>query len=366
MTDITRQLKRSLAFAFSSAIFLIAGMAMAGEYQSLYQSLRPLGMGGAFTAVSDDGSAIFYNPAGLSHITQATFGVDTLVEMSESGKELIGDIDDTDFDNTDEVVAFLKEYVGDTQHVRAAMSPRVGFRVKEAGVMISALGQAKIDAEVHNPAWPELFAGIIVDGGVIGGAGMALPTVPGLRVGVSAKMIHRENLYNIYTATDIANDDFDPFEEDREKGDGFSLDLGLIYRLPFVQAMATDIAIAFQNVPEMDMGEAVDIESQTNIGIAGTKAIGLYQAILALDVRDITKNQESDGDLAKRIHMGGEVRFPKIFSLRAGFYQGYMSVGCSAAFKYARLDFASYVEEVGAYAGQRDDRRYALQLTVGK
>lgn len=366
MTPIKKHLRGVMIGMSTITLILFAGMALAVEYQSIYQGLRPLGMGGAFTAVSNDNNAIFYNPAGLSHITGTSGGMDILLEMSEGGKDLIGDIEDTDFDNTDEVVAFLKDYVGDMQHVRLALTPHVGFRVKEVGVMVTGLGQAKVNAEVHNPAWPELFAGIIADAGLLTGVGMEIPMVSGLRAGVSAKFIHRENLYKVYTPTDIASDDFDPFEDDREKGDGFSLDLGLIYRLPFVQAIDTDIAVAFQNFPEMDMGDAVDIDSQTNIGIAVNKDINDFHVIGAFDVRDITRNLDNDDDLAKRIYMGGEVRFPKILSLRAGFHQGYPSFGLSTNFKYASLDFASYVEEIGAYAGQRDDRRYALQVTVGQ
>lgn len=35
---------------------------------SFYSSARPMGMGGAFTAVADDANAVFYNPAGLGFV----------------------------------------------------------------------------------------------------------------------------------------------------------------------------------------------------------------------------------------------------------------------------------------------------------
>jgi hypothetical protein len=34
-------------------------------------------------------------------------------------------------------------------------------------------------------------------------------------------------------------------------------------------------------------------------------------------------------------------------------------------FRALRFDFATYGEEVGAYSGQREDRRYVGQLTIG-
>jgi len=40
-----------------------------------YSSAQPMGMGGAFTAVADDASAIFYNPAGLGFIKKGSYNV---------------------------------------------------------------------------------------------------------------------------------------------------------------------------------------------------------------------------------------------------------------------------------------------------
>jgi len=42
----------------------------AGEFLSLGVGARPMGMGGAYAAISDDASAIYWNPAGLVHVSQ--------------------------------------------------------------------------------------------------------------------------------------------------------------------------------------------------------------------------------------------------------------------------------------------------------
>lgn len=47
------------------ASLLFTATLYAQEYDMIYRGPRPMGMGGAFTAVSDDENAIFYNPAGL-------------------------------------------------------------------------------------------------------------------------------------------------------------------------------------------------------------------------------------------------------------------------------------------------------------
>jgi hypothetical protein len=52
----------------SALLLLVAGLILGGAQSGLAQSARSRGMGGAFLAVSDDESATFYNPAGLSQI----------------------------------------------------------------------------------------------------------------------------------------------------------------------------------------------------------------------------------------------------------------------------------------------------------
>ena len=55
-----RQIVLSLAFGF-----LAASPALPSGFQIMSQGAKATGMGLAFTAVADDPTAIFYNPAGL-------------------------------------------------------------------------------------------------------------------------------------------------------------------------------------------------------------------------------------------------------------------------------------------------------------
>jgi hypothetical protein len=87
--------------------------------------------------------------------------------------------------------------------------------------------------------------------------------------------------------------------------------------------------------------------------------------VTALDYVDLTHTIGEDRDFAKRLHMGVELELPLILSLRLGLNQGYLSYGLSVDLWALKLDFAAYTEEAGAHAGQRDDRRYVGQLTLG-
>jgi len=133
----------------------------------------------------------------------------------------------------------------------------------------------------------------------------------------------------------------------------------------FIPFMDTTVALVVQNVPEMDMGDAKDIDTQANLGLSIGKSFSAFGIVGALDYKDITGAFEEDEDIAKRIHMGAEVRFLRFLAVRAGLNQGYVSAGATLDLWVLRFDFATYSEEVGAYAGQREDRRYVGQITIG-
>ena len=75
----------------------------AGEYPSFYRGVRPLAMGGAFTAVADDEQALFYNPAGLADISRLNLAIlNPLVGVSEDSLEMYQDLQDTHFETVEE------------------------------------------------------------------------------------------------------------------------------------------------------------------------------------------------------------------------------------------------------------------------
>jgi len=359
---------RAIMIFLTMALLIIgiSSTSIAKQYPRLYRGVRPLGMGDAFTAVADDENALFYNPAGLSKISSFQLGIlNPLIEVSEKSIDLVQDAQDADLDDTGEVADLMQDYAGEHQHARVSLFPHVGFNVASAGVMIGGFGNASIDADIRNPVWPEARVDMVMDYGGIGGFGLELP-LEGLRAGVALKFLERESLSETYTAIDISDPDFgDRLDDDLYSGSGFSADLGVIYELGFVPIFDTNVALVVQNVPEMDMGDARDIDTQANFGLSIEKSFSAFGFVGALDYKDLTGSIEEDDDIAKRIHLGAELKFLKAFSLRAGLNQGYFTAGATLDFWVLRIDFATYAEEVGSYGGQREDRRYVGQITIG-
>lgn len=362
----TKPIKTIALFLFALLI-VVPHIVSAESYKGLHRGVRPLGMGGAFTAVANDHNSIFYNPAGLAQANSFGFGLlNPFVSVSENTIDLIKDYGDIDTDNTVEVTELMRNYIGENNNLKIMLNPYTGFNVKDFGVMISIIGQSDTDISIHNPVWPEARIRSTADYGAIIGAGTAIPLVKGLKVGAAIKFIERESLDQVYTALDIANsDDFaDLIEDDTESGTGVSMDIGVIYSISDIPFTDLDIAFAGLNIPEMDFGDAAESKTQYNVGVAFKQKFGILQLTEAVDYMDITDNLTDDDSLEKKLHLGIEAKLP-IISLRAGLNQGYYTLGTTLNFGVIRFDVASFGEEVGVYGGQKEDRQLAAQISIG-
>ena len=321
-----------------------------------------MGMGGAFTAVSNDANALFYNPAGLADIREMRAVILPLeLEVSDNAYDIFSDAKDVDFDDEKETADFLREYIGERSHFAFNLFPHISM----PRFAFALIGTSNINLEVRDRQYPKIITDIISDVGI--GAGYAHPLLENsLLVGGSLKYIYRNSLIEEYTVLDITSDDLeDKIEDDLKDDSGVLLDLGAIYKLDGMGLADAQIGISASNLIGNDMGDARDIEDHIDIGFAITRKLWVTDATFAIDYFDLFSQVDDDNDMAKRLRMGAEFRFPKILSIRAGLYQGYFTGGLTLDGKFVNLDLLTYAEEIGAYAGQRADRRYALRFAVG-
>jgi hypothetical protein len=317
-------------------------------------------MGGAFTAVSDDANAVFYNPAGLDKVERWDIGiVNPLVEVNKNAIDFYKDYRDTDVNDTVAVIRLLQDHGGDYVHARAALYPNFTMRHFAAGV----LGQATVNAQPNN-AVPELDVGVF--GSVSGHAGVGYGFFDGmLKVGGAAKFVRAERLEQIYTAADIAANGLeDRVRDDLKEGSGFGVDVGAMVEFPSM--LKPTLALAVQNIGDVSLGEAGDIPQQVNVGASLSYSPSSWLTLVgAADWVDVTKNVGNDSDTYKRLHVGAEARVRQLLAVRAGLYQGYASFGVGLDLWALKLDYATYAEELGTGAGVRADRRHALQVSFG-
>jgi hypothetical protein len=353
-------MKKTLIFLM--LLMLLSTVSSAEEYPYIYKGIRPMGMGGAFVAVSNDANALFYNPAGLADIKTVRASIFPLeLELGEKAYDLFNDASDVDFDDELETAEFLRENIGERAHLALNLFPYYSMPRFAFGL----IGTVRTDLEVYDRQYPKVITNVINDLGV--GAGYAHPFLEDtLLVGASAKYINRQSLIEEYTVIDITSDDLnEKIEDDLLDGSGVLIDLGVIYKLDKHGLADARVGVSANNLFGGDLGDARDVDDHIDIGFAIDREIWITKTTLAFDYVDLFSQLGDDDDLAKRIRLGAEFRFPKILSVRVGLYQGYFTSGLSLDAKYAQLDILTYAEEIGAFAGQRIDRRYSLRFVLG-
>jgi hypothetical protein len=339
---------------------LVTGSAWAKELHRLYSDARVMGMGGAFVALSDDACALLYNPAGLADVKAPAFSLPLpQLEFNSHAFGMYSDASDTDFDSVQETGSFLRKNMGDTGHASlgffpAYVRPRFAFGL---------LATADASVTAMNPSYPSLWIDSTQNAGVCAGYGM--PMFGGdLLVGAGAKYLFRRSLDRGYTAPEITMGDFeDRVDDDFESGSGALLDLGLIYKIGSYQVSGRkgtlQVGLSVNNLGGSNMGDASDVEDHVDLGVSSHIGDNLT---VCLDFADIFLQTGDDDSVGKRLHLGVEYLLRPWMKLRLGLNQGYPCFGLGLESKRMRLDFASYAEEMGTYAGQDDDRRYIMRF----
>jgi len=331
--------------------------ARATQFPLLYQGTRPLGMGGAYTAVADDAGSLMYNPAGLARVDG--FQMDLLnleAEFSEGGIDLVKDLQDLEGSDVTTATAVVGSHVGEHFRVRADTFPNVVTR----GFGFGVLAQATADGEFHSLVNPRVDLDAKAD--TVGFVGMARSFGPEkhLSLGVTGKIARRQGAQTTFTAVDLASEGFTPFDNLDQVETDFAFDLGAMYSpaLP----LSPTVGVVGLNLTDLDFGTLGSVPSQLNVGVAVNPKFGPLGLTLAADWVDVTNRLATDEDKRKRTNLGAEVRLWKFLAVRGGLHQDYYTAGATLDLVLLKIDVATYGEEQGAFGGQREDRRYIARV----
>ena len=319
-------------------------------------SVRALGMGNAFISVVSDSDALFYNPAGLSRVK----GLNWLVadpRIGLSGVEAFRDFQELGDDESLEDT--IRRIYG--ENVWLGAGGKSAITLPYFGVAVYNNLSAGID--VNNPVYPNLDVAVINDFGYKVGA--AFPVLPNMNVGVALRRVKRTGAQVPLGPNFISNIDTDNLRSQVEdQGVGFGLDLGTNFSipLPMVEVVVSGV---WRDVGDTQYRSGPGIRrpphdrQEMALGLGALIDLPLISVRPAMDFRYLN---QPEMQFVQKINMGVEVALP-IFEFRAGFHQGYYSLGFGSNLGIVRVDLATYGVELGAYPGQKEDRRYMAQFS---
>jgi hypothetical protein len=336
-----------------------------------YDSIRSYAMGGVHTVTGIYDQNFFGNPARVT--ANPVWKVQLPDITAELSTASISEI--SKLTSGGDVIQNIAGTAGKNNHLRLQTSfPGVYFPNAFGGkwsyafaLLTSTLG----DVALLNTYNVNLKA--IVDIAPSFTVGRKLLKNDALSVGATAHLNYR-----------LANSNFDIFKflsgegfsisQDGLEGSEYDMDLGATYILPFKpKGITITTGASINNVfggkytnLGLDLikdatGQAPGQPRTLNMGVSVSKEQSgfLRHTSIALELNDLGNN--SGGSIFRLIHLGAETHFGLLYP-RLGINQGYLCGGLGIDLSVFTIDVATYGEELGLNAGDRQDRRVALRL----
>lgn len=376
---------------FILAVLLCAPSFAVKEYYNLTRSIRSMGMGGAFYSLSDDGYALFSNPAGLSlrrtgTEVMANFrgaissnAIDGFKDFSELGDLTIQQAINRLDKHKDKPIygnpGLLPHFV--TRNLAVGLliaDTKLNFNISKNSADIAALGGGALSTEVADLTF-------ITDSGIVVGYAQEVG-IPDLHIGANLKGIYRFGGRKAFSLEEYNNSKAIDFDAKQYGGSGIGVDLDLgatyeIKALPFGALSRASLVLSNLLGSQFSISKKYagppGLVRTLNFGwmtsFPGVEFVDNFNVLL--DISDISLGGEDDKDLGartsgsflKKTHLGVEVPMGRV-AVRAGLNQGYLSAGIGFNLYALKLDFATYGEDTGDSSRQQS-RRYAVTAALG-
>ncbi len=227
-------------------LFCIVGHAE--EFQLLYKSPRAQAMGGAFTAVADDESAIYYNPAGLAGVSKILFhGLSANIEVSNDAVNSYSDLSNA---LSNSGFSVLNNFMGKNIYARAQASSDFVF----PGFGVSVLYDQQLGVSLKNKALPVLSIQRQNTYGVQAAFGVPVLTLRKkkgqLRFGLAGKYLFRSGGYQKVSLMELLTIDSKSMinQLNSSLGSGYGLDSGVQFVYQIKKKLSLKSALAFKNI----------------------------------------------------------------------------------------------------------------------
>lgn len=377
-----------LGFQFSSAW---AQKALDFTIHQEYVSPRALGMGNAFTAVVDDHSAIFYNPAALARRDKGHLRMFLGAALDPDYLTLIDDIDKaSSIENEDERLDAIEDVIvknyGEHYHSRLPVLGAMWARPNWGIAIIPA--DLSIDVGIHQQIGPMLNVNAYLDT-TLAYSYARHPKWWGNKkqfaIGGTIKAIHRVHASEAVSVGRLSSDAEVFDTSDANEGMTLDVDIGTLYTpdipetgfFSFLKYAKPTFAFVARNIVDQgfsynfhlideNSGKPPKLQRRFDFGSKWElPKIWVFDSKLGLDMRDVG---HENWTLKKGFHTGIEFYWT-MFSWwkghwSAGLNQGYWTAGFGARLAWFQLDLATYGEEVGTASVPKESRRYVVEMSL--
>ncbi len=350
-----------------------------------YTSTRALGMGNAFTAVADDHSAMFYNPAALARRKDGQVRMFLRGGIDSEYLDFVDEIKSatglpTESEQIDAMSALIQKNYGNHFYSRVPTLGAVWVRPNWGIAFVPA--DLSIDVGIHQQIGPMLNVNGYLDSTLAWGYARDVKWFGKsnhISVGATVKGIHRINVSEAISAGELANDEEVFNTKDANEGFTLDLDAGLLWtpRTGRKALFKPTFALVGRNLLDYgfttnfhmiskDSGEPPKLQRRFDIGSKfELPNFWVFDPHISFDVRDILHDNWS---LKKGMHAGAEAYW-KMFNWWRGHWavgmnQGYWTAGLGARMAIFQLDVVTFGEEVGTKDVPKESRRYMVEMSL--
>lgn len=359
------------ALKFLQILFLLSPLiGLARELPEFYRGVRATALGGAFTALSDDADAVFYNPAGLA--LQDRFEVRLVnpkLDITTDDLTIVGNMRSASKKLDSQSVS---EFFGKHIYGNVSGFPALHFPYFTIGYYANA--QAGILA--RNLSLPTVEAYYYFDRGIVGGFGYewkGLARHHFLRIGTSVKYLTREAFDREITLTELVVADSSYFTDlIAGPATGISLGLGTQYEMPLTKSQNVILGVAWQDIGDTNFGSRAatnkppSIEDNLSVGAAWIFHFARLSHPdasnfkLSMDWRHLT---QSNIDPRLRMHFGAELDLGDL-SIQGGINQSNLTAGAKLDLWFLEVSAVTYGVDTQSMAGLDREHRYMAQVTL--
>ena len=363
-------------------ILAVSCVSQAREYTDLFATPRMKSMGRAMTAIVDDYSSLYANPAGLANMQSWQLRAPDLIQggVSPSVLDLFKKIQGVDTGSSvSDLVSALSEFDGESACANIDVAA-LGYYSGRIAVALNPMSSSAC-FRIRTPS--ALFARIrtrvTVDSGL--SLGYAHSFVQDqVRVGVAFRpFLLRGGIDKVLENTELLALKDSGIQDLFGMGWGFDMDIGVqgnLKPMPFmgvqVKPMAGVVlqnllATSFSNkISSSITGEVPPLERRINMGVgASIESFGVFKPTVSLELRELMIATDS---FIERISMGIELALkPRTWfqtALRGHFYKGNFGGGLGLKFSVLELEFGTYAVNLGRGPGVGVDRMVYGQASL--